>query len=133
MDNNSSKENIFIRIKRSVYTGSINPKEDIDRIRLAIKSFILHLHPRIINESTIKFIDQDPSRFIVRPEPAASHVFVVCEKKDGPILNAVRTLGRYLAQKTRSNLVLGQWSSRIDQFCDLWVAPQPERQIEILL
>lgn len=55
MDNNSSKENIFIRIKKSIYTGSINPKDESDRIRLAIRSFILHLHPRLINESTIKF------------------------------------------------------------------------------
>jgi quinol-cytochrome oxidoreductase complex cytochrome b subunit len=55
MDNNSSKENIFVRIKKSIYTGSINPKDENERIRLAIKSFILHLHPRMINESTIKF------------------------------------------------------------------------------
>lgn len=55
MDKNSSKENIFSRIKKSIYTGSINPKDENDRIRLAIKSFILHLHPRMINESTIKF------------------------------------------------------------------------------
>jgi len=55
MDNNSSKENILVRIKKSIYTGSINPKDENDRIRLAIKSFILHLHPRMINESTIKF------------------------------------------------------------------------------
>ena len=52
---NSSKQNIFTRIKRSIYTGSINPKDDADRIKLAIKSFILHMHPRMINESTIKF------------------------------------------------------------------------------
>ena len=55
MDNNSPKENIFIRFKKSIYTGSLNPKDEQDRIRLAIKSFILHLHPRLIDERTIKF------------------------------------------------------------------------------
>ncbi|MBI9070172.1 MAG: cytochrome b N-terminal domain-containing protein [Melioribacteraceae bacterium] len=49
------KENIFKRIKNSVSDGSINPSSDRDRILLVLKSLILHLHPPMVNEKTIKF------------------------------------------------------------------------------
>jgi len=50
-----NKENIFIRIKKSIYQNSINPKNEQDRIRLIVNSLILHLHPPTINEKVISF------------------------------------------------------------------------------
>ena len=46
---------IFQRFKNSIYQGSLNPPSEQDRIRLVLKSLILHLHPPTISEKVIKF------------------------------------------------------------------------------
>ncbi len=48
------KNNIFRRFKDSIYTRSINPKDDRDRIQVVFQSFILHLHPTMIPERSLK-------------------------------------------------------------------------------
>jgi quinol-cytochrome oxidoreductase complex cytochrome b subunit len=49
------KENIFKRFKNSIYDGSINPKEEHNRLNIIIKSLVLHLHPPKVNEKVLKF------------------------------------------------------------------------------
>jgi quinol-cytochrome oxidoreductase complex cytochrome b subunit len=48
-------DNIFWRIKKSIYNGTINPKSEPEKIALALRSLILHLHPTKINDKVIKF------------------------------------------------------------------------------
>jgi len=48
------KNNIFKRFKDSIYTRSINPKDDRDKIQVVFQSFILHLHPTMIPERSLK-------------------------------------------------------------------------------
>lgn len=50
-----NKKNIFIRLKDSIYQGSVNPKDENQRLRLIFKSLFLHLHPPTIDERVIKF------------------------------------------------------------------------------
>ena len=46
--------NIFKRFKDSIYTRSINPKNERDKIQVIFQSFILHLHPTMIPERALK-------------------------------------------------------------------------------
>ncbi len=48
------KNNIFKRFKDSIYTRSINPKNDRDRVLVVFQSLILHLHPTMIPERALK-------------------------------------------------------------------------------
>lgn len=50
-----NKDHIFRRFKYSIYKGPINPREDKSRIRLAINSLVLHLHPSRIDENVLRF------------------------------------------------------------------------------
>jgi len=45
--------NIFKRFKDSIYTRSINPKNERDKIQVIFQSFILHLHPTMIPERSL--------------------------------------------------------------------------------
>jgi len=49
-----AKNNIFKRLKDSIYTRSVNPKNDRDRIQVVFQSLILHLHPTMIPERALK-------------------------------------------------------------------------------
>ncbi|MCF6268872.1 MAG: cytochrome b N-terminal domain-containing protein [Melioribacteraceae bacterium] len=49
------KNNIFKRFKDSIYTRSINPKKERDRIQVVFQSLALHLHPTMIPEKALKF------------------------------------------------------------------------------
>ena len=51
----NKKKNIFIRLKDSIYKGSVNPNDENQRLRLIFKSLVLHLHPPTIDERVIKF------------------------------------------------------------------------------
>ncbi|KAA3653184.1 MAG: hypothetical protein DWQ10_18635, partial [Calditrichaeota bacterium] len=51
----TKNDNIFRRLKNSIYQGSLNPKEEHQRFNLIFKSLILHLHPPTINKNVIKF------------------------------------------------------------------------------
>jgi len=48
------KKNIFKRFKDSIYTRSVNPKNDRDRIQVVFQSLILHLHPTMIPARALK-------------------------------------------------------------------------------
>ena len=48
-------KNIFGRFKDSIYEGSINPKEEYNRLNIIFKSLVLHLHPPKVNEKVLKF------------------------------------------------------------------------------
>jgi len=49
------QKNIFKRFKDSIYTRSINPINDHDRIQVVFQSLVLHLHPTMIPERALKF------------------------------------------------------------------------------
>ena len=51
----TKKKNIFIRLKDSIYQGSINPKDENQRLKLIFNSLVLHLHPPTIDKRVIKF------------------------------------------------------------------------------
>ena len=54
MKKDNPKNNIFKRFKDSIYTRSINPKNERDKIQVIFQSFILHLHPTMIPERSLK-------------------------------------------------------------------------------
>ena len=54
MNKKSPKPNILRRFKDSIYTRSINPKNDRDRIQVIFQSLILHLHPTMIPERSLR-------------------------------------------------------------------------------
>jgi quinol-cytochrome oxidoreductase complex cytochrome b subunit len=50
-----NKNNIFQRFKNSVFTRSITPKEEKEKIQVVFRSFILHLHPSTLPEKSLNF------------------------------------------------------------------------------
>lgn len=49
------KQNIFNKIKKSIFEWELNPKEEHKRLGLILRSLILHLHPPKLNEKVLKF------------------------------------------------------------------------------
>ncbi|MEN8193948.1 MAG: cytochrome b N-terminal domain-containing protein [Bacteroidota bacterium] len=54
MKKETTTKNIFRRFKDSIYTRSINPSNDRDRIQVIFQSLILHLHPTMVPEKSLK-------------------------------------------------------------------------------
>ena len=71
-------------------------------------------------------------RYVMRPQPAAAHVLMRGEQEDRPILDAVLLAERYLCSKAFGNLSLGQRPPAVDQPRDEWIAPESEREVEVL-
>lgn len=49
------KQNIFKKIKKSIFEWELSPKEEHKRLGLIVRSLILHLHPPKINKKVLKF------------------------------------------------------------------------------
>ncbi|MCP5061133.1 MAG: cytochrome bc complex cytochrome b subunit [Ignavibacteriae bacterium] len=54
MNKNNPKTNILRRFKDSIYTRSINPDNNHDRIQVIFQSLVLHLHPTMIKKRSLK-------------------------------------------------------------------------------
>jgi quinol-cytochrome oxidoreductase complex cytochrome b subunit len=50
-----SRKGLFYRIYRSVFPGTFQPKTDTERRRAILNSLILHIHPPVIEKSTLRF------------------------------------------------------------------------------
>lgn len=53
-DQDLKNKNLLIRIYRSIFPGHLNPKSEKERRRAVLNSLILHIHPPIVEKSTLK-------------------------------------------------------------------------------
>jgi hypothetical protein len=74
----------------------------------------------------------DAARWIVRPEPATTHMLVGFQKKYGPVLLAKLFLTGDLCLQAFLDLLAGQLSPGIDETRDSHIAPEPKRDGQVI-